>query len=159
MVLALLLWTPLFVAAAAKHTPSFEESISLRTVGGAKISPDGRYVAYSVSQADWKQNSYVTHLWLADTRTGRTYQLTRGKKSSGGAAWSPDGKWLAFITEREGDASYEPAGDEMKAEKLATEGAREATAKKEEAVKGEASDEKEEKKETDRAGKVAPHQI
>lgn len=93
---------------AAKHTPTFEETISLKGVGNPRISPDGRFVAYTVSHADWKENAYVVHLWLADTRTGRTFQLTRGKKSSSSAKWSPDGKWLAFITERESDASYEP---------------------------------------------------
>lgn len=152
---ALALFVSLTTAfAAAKHTPTFEESISLRTVGAPKISPDGRFVAYSVSQADWKQNTYVTHLWLADVHTGHTYQLTRGKKSSGNASWSPDSKWLAFITEREADASYEPATDQMKAEKLATEAAHEEVAKA-----GAQDDKKEDKKDSEGSGKVASHQI
>ena len=39
--------------------------------------------------------------------TGKSFQLTRGKKSAGGADWSPDGHWLAFVTERE-PAAIEP---------------------------------------------------
>lgn len=118
-----LLFTALFIAftlpLCAKHVPSFEESISLHTVGAAGISPDGRFVGYSVQTADWKENAYVSHLWLADTRTGRVFPLTRGKKSSSNASWSPDGKWLAFITERDADASYEP--DNPKEDKKAAE--------------------------------------
>ncbi|HKD91018.1 MAG TPA: hypothetical protein VKB56_03915, partial [Terriglobales bacterium] len=75
---SLLLAIPL----SAAHTPSFEESLSLRAAGTPKVSPDGHFVVWSVSQADWKQNSYVSHLWLADARSGRAWQLTRGKKSS-----------------------------------------------------------------------------
>ena len=36
-----------------------------------------------------------------DVSTGKSVQLTRGKKSAGSADWSPDGRWLAFVTERE----------------------------------------------------------
>jgi len=93
---------------AASHPPTPEESISIKTAGGPKISPDGKYVVYSVREADWQQNAYVSHLWLADAASGRTFQLTRGSKSSNGADWSPDGRWIAFITQREPDANPEP---------------------------------------------------
>src|ERR1051326_221318 len=85
----------------AKHVPSFDEALSLHRAGGPRISPDGRFVAYSVTETHWKDNEYVSQLWLADTRSGESFQLTRGKKGAGAAAWSPDGKWLAFIAERE----------------------------------------------------------
>jgi dipeptidyl aminopeptidase/acylaminoacyl peptidase len=90
---------------SASYPPTPEESISIKTAGDPKISPDGKYVVYSVREADWKQNEYVSHLWLADVATGRTFQLTRGAKSSVGADWSPDGHWIAFITQREGGAN------------------------------------------------------
>lgn len=89
---------------AATRTPTIDECLSLKSVARPRISPDGRHVVYEVSQADWKENAYVTHLWLADTQTSRTFQLTRGKKSSDNAQWSPDGRWLAFLTERESGA-------------------------------------------------------
>ena len=99
----------------ASHPPTPEESISIKTAGGPKLSPDGKYVVYSVREADWQQNAYVSHLWLADVATGRTFQLTRGSKSSNGADWSPDGRWVAFITEREPGANPEPPKPESSA--------------------------------------------
>jgi dipeptidyl aminopeptidase/acylaminoacyl peptidase len=122
-------------AQTASHAPTPEESISIKTAGGPKISPDGKYVVYSVREADWQQNEYVSHLWLADVASGRTFQLTRGSKSSNGADWSPDGRWVAFITEREVGANAEPP------------------AKSEQTKKG---DQKEEKP---AEGKPAAHQI
>ncbi|MGH6959550.1 MAG: TolB family protein, partial [Dongiaceae bacterium] len=64
------------------------------------LSPDGRWVAYSVSAADFQQDAFVSHLWLANTATGATFQLTRGDKSAGDPEWSPDSAWLAFTSSR-----------------------------------------------------------
>ena len=95
----------LFLAAAllsAAETPTLEQSLSTKSVGGAEISPDGRYVAYLVTQADWDENDFVSQIWVAVTATGQNYQLTSGKKSSLSPKWSPDSKRLAFISDREG---------------------------------------------------------
>ena len=103
--------------AQTKHTPSLEESLSLRTVGGARISPDGRFVAYRVRETDWKENAYVRQIWLVNVATGASFQLTRGKKSSDAPEWSPDGRWLAFIGERESNAITAAGEAEKKEQK------------------------------------------
>jgi dipeptidyl aminopeptidase/acylaminoacyl peptidase len=84
-----------------KHTPTLTESLSLKGLSGQQISPDGKFIAYRVRETDWKENAYVRQIWLVNTSTGETFQLTRGKKSAGAMEWSPDGRWLAFVTERE----------------------------------------------------------
>ncbi len=81
--------------------PTLDQLLSLESVSRPTPSPDGRFVCYDVTETDWKENAYVSHLWLADTQTGRSFPLTRGRKSSDGAQWSPDGRWIAFLTERE----------------------------------------------------------
>ena len=102
----------------SKHVPTFEDALSLRTLSSARISPDGRWIAYQVRETDWKDNAYVRQIWLANTQTGATFQLTRGKKSAGDASWSPDGHWLAFVTERESGAIIpEEQKEESKGEK------------------------------------------
>ena len=82
-----------------------------------KISPDGRFVAYQVRETNWKDNEFVRQIWLVNVETGKSIQLTRGKKSAGGADWSPDGRWLAFVTERE-PAAIEPVAPAGKTRKL-----------------------------------------
>ncbi len=74
-------------------------------MGSVRISPDGAYVAYTVGATDWKQDAFVTQIWLADVKSGRTFQLTRGEKSAGNPVWSPDGAWLGFTSSRSGDKS------------------------------------------------------
>src|SRR5258705_982921 len=89
------------LADSGRRVPTIDELLTLKTIGGAQISPDGQWVAYTVTNADFKQDAFVTPIWLAETRgKGRTLQLSRGEKSSTNPRWSPDGEWLAFISNR-----------------------------------------------------------
>jgi len=90
---------------AAKRVPTVEDLMNLKSAGGARISPDGTRVAFTVTETDMEQDAYVTQIWLADAASGKTVQLTRGKKSSSGPAWSPDGRSLAFTSSRADDKS------------------------------------------------------
>jgi Tol biopolymer transport system component len=87
----------------------------MKSVGGAQISPDGRYVAYSVTQTDWDENEFVQRIWIALPATGERYQLTGGKKNSSGPVWAPDSRRLAFTSDRAGKRQIyviSPAGGE-----------------------------------------------
>ena len=91
--------------AAAQKVPTVDDLLTVKTAGGAQISPDGKWVAYTVGETDFKQNAFITQIWLANAGTGRSVQLTRGEKSSISPQWSPDGQWLAFTSQRAGDKS------------------------------------------------------
>jgi dipeptidyl aminopeptidase/acylaminoacyl peptidase len=97
-----------FLAAPAPATdqrrvPSIDDLLNIQSIGGVRISPNGKWVAYAVTHCDFKQDAFVTHVWIADPASGRKYQLTRGDKSTGEAVWSPDSAWLAFTSQRTGD--------------------------------------------------------
>jgi dipeptidyl aminopeptidase/acylaminoacyl peptidase len=89
-------------ASAQRRVPAIDDLINVKFLGGAQISPDGKYVAYTVSETDWKQDAFVNQIWLANTTTGKTFQLTRGEKSAGNPQWSPSGEWMAFTSDRIG---------------------------------------------------------
>lgn len=88
--------------AAQKRAPTVDDLLSLESVGGAQVSPDGRRVVYGVTSTDWKADAFITQLWLTDAATGERRQLTRHEKGASGAQWSPDGNWIAFIATRDG---------------------------------------------------------
>jgi dipeptidyl aminopeptidase/acylaminoacyl peptidase len=72
-----------------------EDLFKMAFVSNATISPDGRHVAFVVTRADLKQNTYLANVWLAEADGSRTVQLTRGDRD-GQPAWSPDDRTLVF---------------------------------------------------------------
>jgi len=88
--------------AASTAVPTIDQSLEMKTVTGARISPDGRLVTYVVQEPNWEDNEFVQQIWIAVTATGERYALTSARKSSADPRWSPDSRRLAFASERDG---------------------------------------------------------
>ena len=101
-VLLVFLLTLAAVGAAAQWTP--EEMMKVNGVGMVQASPDGRRVAYCVTEpvTTEDRSEYLTQIWMAAADGSGSFQFTRGEKSSEDPRWSPDGLWLAFVSERSG---------------------------------------------------------
>src|SRR5438552_2319469 len=83
-----------------RHVPTVDDLLTVKSVGGAQISPDGKWIAYTTSYGDFKQDAFIIQIWLVASDSGKSFQLTRGEKSSTNPKWSPDGQWLAFLSNR-----------------------------------------------------------
>ena len=66
----------------------------LRNVGGVALSPDGRYIAYSIVTRD-QPGRPSGQLWVMEVGSGKSVRLG-GDKPAGGPVWSADSKWIAF---------------------------------------------------------------
>jgi dipeptidyl aminopeptidase/acylaminoacyl peptidase len=99
-----------------RHVPTVDDLLTIKSVGGTQISPDGKWIAYTVSYGDFKQDAFITQIWLVASDGGKSFQLTRGEKSSTNPKWSPDGQWLAFLSNRVEDKNQifliDPLGGE-----------------------------------------------
>lgn len=93
-----------FQLSAQKRAITFDDYIALKAVSDPQLSPDGKWVAYTVSTPSLQDNRNVARVWIAEVATGRARQLTGGPGSDRQPRWSPDGKTLAFISTREGGA-------------------------------------------------------
>ncbi|MFY9907706.1 MAG: hypothetical protein WAK62_21310, partial [Terriglobales bacterium] len=66
----------------------------LRSVGSAAISPDGRYIAYTITMRD-QPGRPSGQLWVMDLSTEKSIRLG-GDKPANSPLWSADSKWIAF---------------------------------------------------------------
>jgi len=89
--------------AAQKRAITFDDFIALKGVSDPQLSPDGKWVAYTVTSNSLQDNRGVARIWLADIATsgGQSRQVTQGPGSDRSPRWSPDGQTLAFLSSRQ----------------------------------------------------------
>ncbi len=85
-------------AAQAQITFNVNDLINLKRVGDPQVSPDGKWVAYSIGVVDKAANKTVTQIYMMAIDGSSKKQITNAAGSSSSPRWSPDGKWLAFTT-------------------------------------------------------------
>lgn len=76
------------------------DQFRLRSVGSPAVSPDGQWVAYTKSHADYEKNRRYSRIWMQPFAGGEEIPMTMEGMSAGSPAWSPDGKWLSFAASR-----------------------------------------------------------
>src|SRR5258705_4340975 len=124
--LLLLIAAPL---AAQKRAIRFEDFIALKSVSDPQLSPDGKWVAYTVSIPSLQDNRNVSRVWVAEVATGKSRPLTGGPGSDRQPRWSPDGKTLAFVSTRDSGAQVSVlpiAGGDARSESQLADGAADA---------------------------------
>jgi len=89
---------------AQRRAIRFEDYIALKAVSDPQLSPDGKWVAYTVAAPSLQDNRNVSRVWVVEVATGRSRQVTNGPGSDRQPRWSPDGKTLAFVSTRENGA-------------------------------------------------------
>jgi dipeptidyl aminopeptidase/acylaminoacyl peptidase len=72
------------VTAQTSATWDPELQLKLKAVGASRVSPDGKRVLYTVSEAvtTADKSEFVTQIWMAIIDTKKSVQLTFGEKSS-----------------------------------------------------------------------------
>jgi Tol biopolymer transport system component len=83
---------------------TLEDMEKMLRVAGPQVSPDGRWIAYTVSRVDTVDDKDISNLWMVSWDGKDDIQLTYSKDSVGSPRWSPDGRWLAFTSSREGES-------------------------------------------------------
>src|SRR5215813_6535736 len=93
---------PLFVSAQTTKRPiAIDDIYRMEKIGSPQISPDGKWVAYTVTTIDKAADRRRTALWMVNWEGTEDVRLTFGKQSASSPKWSPDGKYLSFLSSEE----------------------------------------------------------
>src|SRR6266852_7976209 len=79
---------------------TIDSLLALHEVHDPQISPDGQFVAYTVTIHSLKDDKSETRIWMLPSSGGDAIPLTAEGSSSEHPRWSPDGKFLAFLSAR-----------------------------------------------------------
>src|SRR5262245_40622681 len=83
-----------FAQAPAKRLLKIEDMHAFRTVADPQISPDGKWVAYTVNSVDVAGDKSDTDVWMASWDGAKQLRVTSSSESENAPRWSPDGRYL-----------------------------------------------------------------
>jgi len=100
----ILIATPLviFAFAAVGQIPLKPSDVYIvKYVDDPEVSPDGKWVAYILSEADTAEDKYDEDIWMTATDGSGSVQLTYSDEDETQPKWSPDNKWISFLSGRQ----------------------------------------------------------
>ncbi len=96
-----------------------DDLFSLHNVGAPKVSPDGRWIAYTVTTTSLEEERSYTRVWMVSADGGEPLPMTTAGSSSSSPEWSPDGRYLTFTAARNDEKTQVWALDRRGGEALA----------------------------------------
>lgn len=89
---------------AQKRLITVDDLHKFHDVRDVQISPDGKWVAYTVSSVDVAADKSDTDVWMTSWDGTEQLRLTSSPENENAPRWSPDGRYLAFLSGRPGKA-------------------------------------------------------
>jgi len=88
---------------------TIEDLYAMQFLSRPRIAPDGQRIAFVTTTIDASTHEYRSAIWVAPIDGGEAQRFTSGTANANSPEWSPDGRWLAFVSERESEATGKDA--------------------------------------------------
>src|SRR5688572_16868399 len=103
-ILAVLLFIASTILPARAKGLTVDDMLAMQRVSDPQVSPDGKWVAFSVRDTDFDANRGRFDVWLAAVDGSSVRRLTTHPENDNEAKWSRDGQWLYFLSSRSGSS-------------------------------------------------------
>jgi len=77
-----------------------DDVMALKGVGEIAISPDGKRIAYVVTERNTESNVTNSDVWVVSATGGDARRVTSGPRADRAPQWANDGSWIAFLSDR-----------------------------------------------------------
>jgi len=82
---------------------SIDNILALKSVSDVQISPNGKWVAYTITENDIKKDKPVKRIYKIAIAGGEPIAITNKAYSASEPRWSADNKYLSFLASKEKD--------------------------------------------------------
>jgi dipeptidyl aminopeptidase/acylaminoacyl peptidase len=94
----------LLAQSATRRLLKLDDMHRFQDVRDVQISPEGKWVAYTLSSVDTTADKSDSDVWMASWDGTQQLRLTSSPESETAPRWSPDGRYLSFLSGRKGKA-------------------------------------------------------
>src|SRR5438270_7654488 len=88
----------------ARRLIKVEDLHRFHEVRDIQISPDGKWVAYTLNSVDTAADKTDSDVWMVSWDGARDLRITSSPENETAPRWSPDGRYLSFLSSRPGKA-------------------------------------------------------
>src|SRR6202140_1705696 len=91
-------------AQPARRLIKVDDMHRFHDVRDPQISPDGKWVAYTLNTVDTTADKSDTDVWMVSWDGAQNLRITSSPENETAPRFSPDGRYLSFLSSRPGKA-------------------------------------------------------
>src|SRR5512137_60668 len=89
---------------AETHPLTIHDMLAMDRISDTQVSPDGKWISFTVRETDLAANRGRTDIWLVGTDGKGLHRLTNHPAADFNGRWTPCSQWIFFLSTRSGSS-------------------------------------------------------